>query len=107
MVVISFSAVPGWESWKAHRFANAWKQIVPDDTEERLLAVLGKPGDIYVQDRKEINRETVKKGYDFVIGGREIAKNFKYYRFLDRYYVFFDSNNRVVAKSHPPLTFSE
>jgi hypothetical protein len=104
--VIIVCLAGSWWFWTIHRVVKPWERVAREDTEEHVIALLGKPQ--FVSDGSEMMKETYDGKDGFTTAGCQITKGFRYQTFLfGPYFVGFDSNRRVVVKGHNTLCCSQ
>jgi len=90
-------ATAQYEDW---RYIRPWERVARGDTEDRVLALLGRPHRIVTErsDKGSWQAEGRIEFYD-----ADIAKNFRYVPFSitgEEYEVSFDPSGHVVSKYH-------
>lgn len=89
-------------AWLHYRWQRPWAQIEREDSESRVIALLGQPSAVTVED--VLMKETWQHGNVFSTAGRHIVKTLRFNAPppLPSYSVSLDSDGRVVAKGEPP-----
>ena len=95
VVVVGFYWL--WLTW---RYQMPYRRVAVGDTEERVVALLGKPNEITAP--HDTLRHTWLTNHSFGITEREIVKEYRYNVPVisgDQYVIGFDSDGRAVLKN--------
>jgi hypothetical protein len=87
--------------WLMLRYDKPYHRIAQDDTEARVIALLGRPYEISAP--HDVLKETWRDRESFGRAQREIVKQYRYRVPVitgDEYVIGFDSDGRAVAKQH-------
>jgi hypothetical protein len=87
--------------WLIWRYDAQYQRIVRGDTEDRVVALLGKPHQVSAP--HDVLKETWADEESFGIAQSEIAKQYRYRVPVitgDEYIIGFDSDGHAVLKSH-------
>lgn len=95
--ILLFVAYGAYVDW---RYVTPWEHVARGDTEDRVIALLGRPHRVIVQhsDKGSWQSDHHVEWFD-----ADIAKDFKYVPFSitgEEYEVSFDPSGRVVSKFH-------
>ena len=110
MVVFSVvvALIAGWWIYSVYRFSKPWRRVAREDTETRVLTLLGRPQYVFEWQEEPMKETFEDKDGNFTTAGRAVVKRFHYGSFLfGPYDIEFDSNGRVVAKGHNTLCCSQ
>jgi hypothetical protein len=90
----------GYGSYVDYRYVSPWQKVDHGDTEDRVIALLGRPHRITTERIKKVGWES-QHNIDWYDG--ECVKQFRYIPFSitgEEYDIGFDSSGRAVFKVH-------